>query len=284
MSDESHVVDLEEDEYEEVPTPHVLICTPCYGGQTHANFTNSLLKLQQVCNARGIQLSWHYECNESLITRARNRMLTYFIENEQFTHLMWIDADLAFEPESFLALYDADLPVVAATYPMKRYFWQEKGEPAKDPSALLQYAYSIAGGTASIIDGRRIEALDVPTGFMLIQRDVINQMIEEYPETFVSDSVGDSGQRHYLLFDTMLDGDRFLSEDYAFCRRWQNMGGKVYLDLVASNLTHHGTIAFQGNLPTALRENGQFVDKKKRAPAKKKATSTKKKASTKKAA
>lgn len=265
-----------EGEYEEVKdaAPAIMVCTPCYGGQTFANFTDSMLRLQMECLRRGITLYWHHESNESLITRARNRMLSTFINSEGFTHLMWIDADIAFEPEQFFALYEADVDVIAAAYPMKRYFFQEKGEPAKDPAALLRYAYSIAGPTSDIIDGRRVEVLDAPTGFMLIKREVIDRMIEAYPETFVSDSAGDEGQRHYLLFDTMMDGDRYLSEDYAFCRRWQKIGGKVYLDLLASSLAHHGVIPFQGDLVTAMRENGQLVDppkskaRRKRAPKK----------------
>lgn len=273
-----NTIDLEEGEFEEVeasatesPGPTVLILTPCMDGKNYASFTRSLLKLQQVCMARGITLYWEYEANESLITRARCRMLTQFIENPMFTHVMWIDSDITFEPEQFLALLDADVGVIAAAYPLKRYFFQEEGEPAKPTAAILQYAYSIDGGQAKIIDGRRIEALDVATGFMLIQRDVIEQMIEAYPESFVSDSVGDAGKRHYLLFDTMLDGDRFLSEDYAFCRRWQKLGGKVYLDIPASRLAHSGTVTYVGDLPEALKANGQFTDPEPKKPARKRA-------------
>lgn len=272
MTDQT--IDLEEGEYEEVeaapvnPGSHVLILTPCIDGKVFANFTRSILKLQNVCMARGINLYWEYETQESLITRARNRMLTQFIENPIFTHVMWIDADIAFEPESFLALMEADVGVIAAAYPLKRYFFQQEGEPAKPAHALLQYAYSISG-QAKIIDGRRIEVLDAATGFMLIRRDVIEQMVEAYPDTFTSDSVGDAGKRHHLLFDTMIDDGRYLSEDYAFCRRWQKLGGKVYVDLLASKLVHNGTTAYEGDLPEALRANDQFINHEPAKPKRK---------------
>ena len=35
------------------------------------------------------------------------------------------------------------------------------------------------------------------------------------------------------------DNGRYLSEDYAFCRRWQSVGGKVFID-ARSRLTHQG--------------------------------------------
>ena len=56
---------------------------------------------------------------------------------------------------------------------------------------------------------------------------------------------------NYTFFDTMIDPEtnRYLSEDYAFCRLWQKIGGKVYADIV-SGLTHYGNYSFKGNVGT----------------------------------
>ena len=43
----------------------------------------------------------------------------------------------------------------------------------------------------------------------------------------------------------MIENGRYLSEDYTFCRRWQNMGGKVYVDPHVI-LDHVGTYTFKG--------------------------------------
>jgi hypothetical protein len=57
---------------------------------------------------------------------------------------------------------------------------------------------------------------------------------------------------HYQFFDTMVDETgRYLSEDYAFCRRWQAIGGKIHADM-NSCLTHHGQYLYQGNLFESL--------------------------------
>ena len=56
---------------------------------------------------------------------------------------------------------------------------------------------------------------------------------------------------NYTFFDTMIESQtrRYLSEDYAFCRLWQNMGGKIYADII-SGMTHYGNYAFKGNVGT----------------------------------
>ena len=53
----------------------------------------------------------------------------------------------------------------------------------------------------------------------------------------------------YALFDCIIDPDskRYLSEDYTFCRRWQQMGGDVFLD-PRTALNHVGHYTFRGNI------------------------------------
>ena len=63
----------------------------------------------------------------------------------------------------------------------------------------------------------------------------------------------------YAFFDTMIDpvSNRYLSEDYAFCRLWQKIGGKIYAD-VASSLTHYGTYSFKGNVSHKFAEQDKI--------------------------
>ena len=48
--------------------------------------------------------------------------------------------------------------------------------------------------------------------------------------------------------------NRYLSEDYGFCRLWENMGGKIYIDC-QSNLTHQGSKIYSGNYANSLQNN-----------------------------
>ena len=111
-----------------------------------------------------------------------------------------------------------------------------------------------------------IEVMDGPTGFMLIKRDVFVRMANVYPELkFVPDQhINQSHDKefeyhktsdwNYTFFDTMIEPKtkRYLSEDYAFCRLWQNMGGKIYADIL-SGMTHYGNYAFRGNVYTQFK-------------------------------
>ena len=87
---------------------------------------------------------------------------------------------------------------------------------------------------------------------MCIQKEVIQQMFDWYPETkYVNDINVDQKFEPfmYALFDCIIDPEsrRYLSEDYTFCRRWQEKGGDVFLD-PRTALNHVGHYTFRGNI------------------------------------
>ena len=90
---------------------------------------------------------------------------------------------------------------------------------------------------------------------MLIKRSVIQQMYEKYPElNCVNDHQNRDLETYCAIFDCMIDPEsrRYLSEDYAFCRRWQQIGGKIFADCMTS-LGHVGNLRFQGSLEERLK-------------------------------
>jgi hypothetical protein len=132
-----------------------------------------------------------------------------------------------------------------------------KAEARIDSDNLDRVAASLAlnfkGYKTQVIDGFA-EVLDGPTGFMLIKREVIARLYEAYPElNCVNDHENKDLDTYCAIFDCMIDPDtrRYLSEDYAFCRRWQKIGGKIFADVTAV-LGHVGNIRFQGKLENRL--------------------------------
>ena len=99
---------------------------------------------------------------------------------------------------------------------------------------------------------------EAPTGFVVIKRSVFEKMMQHYPELqYVSDSHGvENKGLHYHFFDVMVDPEtnRYLSEDYVFCRLWENMVGKFYIDC-QSNLTHQGAKNYLGSFANSLQNN-----------------------------
>ena len=245
------------------------IATPCYGGQLQEPYFRSVIKLMTFFNNHKIPLAFGTIANESLVTRARNVLLAYFL-NSDYTHLLFIDSDIEFNVDDVLKLYAADKDVVVGAYPKKGVNWQrikenmvknpDKQESDKDIAAHgSDYAINfqfIDRETKTIgVENGLIKLHDAGTGFMMIKREAILKLIKAYPELKYNNDVNiQSGleDHFHALFDTMIDpiDRRYLSEDYTFCRRWQDIGGDIFLDPSIS-LNHYGSFCFQGN-PSAI--------------------------------
>jgi hypothetical protein len=195
-----------------------------------------------------------------------------------YTHLLFIDADIGFSEKSIFRMLDFDKDVVAGIYPRKAIDWRkvkkrviEKPDIDLDElhAASLEYNLNVKNPERIEVKSGFIEAIDGATGFMLIKRQVFEKMAKSYPELkFKSDqhlnqphdtqfNYHDNSDWNYAFFDTMIEPEtkRYLSEDYAFCRLWQKIGGSVYADVI-SGLNHHGTYVFKGNVGTQfLPEN-----------------------------
>ena len=122
-------------------TTRVHICMPCYGGQLTESTFMSYIKWSNT--ARQLGLDWTVETmtNESLISRARNTLTAKFLHNKESTHLMFIDADIGWEPWHLLVMLDAQKDVIGGLYPMKSLpvKWCVNGIPGmvEDPNSSL---------------------------------------------------------------------------------------------------------------------------------------------------
>ena len=100
-------------------TTRVHICTPCYGGMMTESTFMSFIKWSNVCRQLGLEWTMETMTNESLISRARNTLVAKFLNNPDSTHLMFIDADIGWEPWHLLVLLNAQKDVIGGLYPMK---------------------------------------------------------------------------------------------------------------------------------------------------------------------
>ena len=102
----------------------VLIATPCYGKLVGEGYLKSILSSFDLLRSKGHQVELHTIGNESLITRARNNQVAYFL-TKSFDYLMFIDADISWNPEALLALLDSDSDVCGIPYPTKARDWKK---------------------------------------------------------------------------------------------------------------------------------------------------------------
>lgn len=254
----------------------VHILTPCYGGQCFASFTNSLIKTVLLFKELNINFYISFMGNESLISRGRNNMIASAMLNERTTHFFFIDSDITWKPEDVLKLIVSDKPIVGGVYPKKNYKWDklnnsnierwiekknELNSTVSDNSIiknnLLSYNINHVSNTIEI-KHNIINVRHLATGFMMIKRHVIEDMIQKFPELYYVDDTGYLNEQQckytYALFDCGIVDNHYYSEDWLFCHRWTNMGGEIFVD-ISIDLTHTGTENYEGSLMLNLLTN-----------------------------
>ena len=246
----------------------LFVAAPMYGGQCAGMFARSIADLSALCTHYGIQVRFYFLFNESLITRARNYCADEFIRSGD-THLMFIDSDIGFDPNDVIALAviaadGTDKDIVCGPYPKKCIAWEkikravDKGFADKNPEALEKYVgdyvFNPKEGAGSIPLDEPVEVLEGGTGFMMIRRDALEKFQAAYPQyMYKPDHVRTEhfdGSREILMaFQAEVDpkSKRYLSEDYWFCQKAQEIGLKTWL-CPWMKLQHMGSYVFGGSL------------------------------------
>lgn len=270
----------------------LFIATPMYGGQCLGMFMKSCLDLQGIAVQYQMETRFSFIFNESLITRARNYLTDEFMRSG-YTHLMFIDADIHFDPRDIIALLALDKDIIGAPYPKKSIKWPSVIEavkrkpdiqPAEVEKVTGDYVFNAVAGTGQFSVAEPLEVMEIGTGMMMVKRHVFEKWQNQYPEySYKPDHIGQEhfdGKRYiHAFFDCIIDrkreitikedlnnrkagevvvvggSDRYLSEDYFFCQQWRNMGGKIHL-CPWMRTKHVGTYAFTGDMPAVAQYVG----------------------------
>jgi hypothetical protein len=237
---------------------NLVVATPCFGGQISVLYAASLFKLQQLIRSySGLTLKVLFKDGDALITRARASLLSQFLEDEAATHLLFLDADIGFEAEQVLRLIQCGAEMCAAVYPVKHIDWDKVRQTIEtarpDPAAAaLRYVFEVDDPSAVIEKAGFVKVRYAGTGFFMMRRDAVERMCARYPQLHYkrdhSIDAATISDKRYALFECMIAEDgTYLSEDFAFCRRWTDMGGEIWADL-KSTLCHVGPMTFRGDL------------------------------------
>jgi hypothetical protein len=257
---------------EDLQKRKLFVATPMYGGNCVGMYTKSMCDLSVLCHHYGIEMRSFFLFNESLITRARNYCVDEFLRSD-FTHLMFIDSDIGFNPHDVIALLGlteegSPYDVLCGPYPKKTIAWEKivlavnKGVGEKNPNDLDEFVGDFVfnpvfqqGVTSTqILLSEPTEVLEAGTGFMMIPRATFDKYKEAYPHlSYLPDHVRtanfDGSREIHAYFDCLIDpkSKRYLSEDYMFCQNVRNMGGKVFL-CPWMKMQHVGSYIFGGSL------------------------------------
>ena len=213
--------------------PKIHFMTPCYGGQITEVCFSSYLQWTILALQNNLDFQIDTLSNESNVNRARNSCAAKFLAGDA-THLMFVDADIQFNPQDIVKLVAHDKDIVGGIYPQKTL-------PPKMVVNTLDNART---------EGDLIEVGTLGTGFMLIKRGVFDCMIDAGTQKY-TDSIGLSkaeDNHQYDFFNCTIDSQgRYLTEDWSFCRKWRELGGTIWADTTIA-LAHVGYYRFQPDM------------------------------------
>lgn len=219
----------------------IVIATPAFGGNVTAEYTNSIMNLALDLYQNRYDFSFLI-IKDALITRARDNLVHSFLLESGNTHLLFIDSDISFDSKDVIRMLKEDKDIVVGAYPRKYIDWKSIHSAVQqgvDASELKYFAsqYCLNMENSGVETSRfefgkdkpLIEIKDAGTGFMLIKRNVFEKLKST---TFkYNNNTEHLYQETYAFFDTEYDSkfNHLLSEDYAFCKKWRDIGGKIYL-------------------------------------------------------
>ena len=229
---------------------HLFVAVPSHSGTIALETAQTLIQVTALVLHRGDRLSFHYQ-NGSAVGIARNLICAAFMESGADILLM-IDADQAISSDAVQRMIDLGQPVVGCIYPKRKYFWPNVDPAAaEDVAHVLHQASEFVGRLLEGEDGKIVvydgfaQAEYIGTGVILIRKEALDRMKEQRPDLEGTgfDRVtggGLSGSGRWGFFNPGRDSDGVpVSEDFSFCRRWREIGGEIWAD-VLSPVIHIG--------------------------------------------
>ena len=232
----------------------VMVATPVHS-DVSIHYTQALLELQKWAFKSKVRL--HFQImKSSLVTQGRNMCVSEFLNREECTHLLFVDSDISFNSGALGRLLACDKDVISIPYPIKDMNWDKgfnmvQNGKIKSPEdlknkAFYRYPMKVPDNNNIRIKDNVIEVTHSPTGFMLIKREVFTKMIEAYPHMRIDQDQVINGKNVRMsnmwnFFDTEFDPEKhtYLGEDFAFCKRWKELGGKCHA-WIMDHITHVG--------------------------------------------
>lgn len=250
----------------------ILLATPAHGEMFYAPYVRSIIGLQKLFSRHNWESSFA-TISYADIVESRNFLLTHFFDNTDATHLLFIDADMGYDPKLIAEMVRLAKPVVGVIAPKRQIDLNRlaelaaKGEP---PRRAIARSHSflfrpVKGGAKPPVAGF-VEVEGCGAGILLIQRDCIKTLLEKLPA--LNDTAAGTTSplaqakrltRLIRAFDPITVGGARLSEDFSFCHRWRRLcGGEVWAN-INHEITHVGLQRFSGRYMDAMPQGPRIV-------------------------
>lgn len=220
----------------------LMIGTPTGDGTYESTYQVSLWQTLEFLKGQGVTVQLAEEKYTTDVALARAHVFAAFMRSD-CTHLLKIDADMGWTPEAVIRLFCAKKDFVAVAGPKKRYPLQFAANWSDERGNPKPLVFDTSTGT--------MEVGEVGSAFCLITRAMAQRMVDAYEGDLGYNGV--TGQGEWALYQPFVRKRRYYSEDFAFARRWQDLGGRVFIcpDIA---LKHTGKHTFEGAFATVQRD------------------------------
>jgi hypothetical protein len=213
----------------------LFLALPAYDFKVSLKLAVSLAKLAQQLPQHGIDMTIGSVCGCSVVSRARNLLVRDFLDSD-CTDLMFIDADINFEPDDVLRL------MAWSSDPQKGIVG---GVPRTRKTNKVYIAQLDQDEEGVTMNGMGlVRAKRIATAFMMVRRDVFERLVNENPQWNYYDHTAD--KQLNAVFDFLVTEEGYMGEDYLFCDRARQIGYEVWIDPTIK-LGHMGVQEYDGD-------------------------------------
>lgn len=212
----------------------VVFGTPTLDKSVCSEYLVSLIATINLLNQHGIQSDLAMIGGDCFIAKARNNIVTDFMEKDADT-LFFVDADQGWDAADVLRIVLDPHELVAGVPPKKTDDGGQFAHVFLDHDADLQ----------CYLEGGLMRAKACGTGFMRLKKSAVEKYIDAYPEIYQPGD-GSTLKYHYNLFEAKIIDGQFWGEDLHFCNRWTALGEHCWID-PQCKFQHVGRKAWQGS-------------------------------------
>jgi hypothetical protein len=242
----------------------VLIACVCGNRYVDIDTVRSFLSIALELKKNKIDVDFLGQSGIPHLEHARNAVVSYFLSGHA-THLLCLDSDMEVHPKTVLRMLQFsethNQPFTAAPYVSKGY---DNEKAAKVFARDLEdfhastVRWNVVFEDPTVLTGQSrlgevrngfARALRVGAGAMLCRRDMLEKMVDHFKDGMYH--YHNVPYRLYPLFNIPVVDGQALGEDYAFCDRWRECGGDLWVDTTAT-INHHGYHVYHGNLQESL--------------------------------
>lgn len=242
--------------------PKLLIATPAYGEVFYTPYVHAIFRLHRALMPAGWTLSFASIAFAD-IAESRNFLLTHWFDKTDASHILFIDADMGFEPQLVQDMLALNKPVVGAISPRRQIDLNRLAKIASEGEKVERAISRAHDYIVQPVRGRSagrqkgfIEVDGIGAGILLIQRAAIEQMLKKLPALSDKTAAKTSPLARNLdrlirAFDPITIDIGRLSEDFSFCHRWRKeCGGEIWAR-ADQKITHVGLYHFAGRYSDA---------------------------------